>query len=322
LVVEGGKSNQVLSQFDGPVTFNEKTKFNKPVKISADKDSASTTSGALVVTGGIGVGKTITAQNVTVGNVTIKGTTSEVSTTSGDLNITALEGNSVAIKTDTNITGDISIIGVTTITGNTDIIGNLNLTGSASTEGRISANYLDVPNVSPIGGIIVWPGASNTWPTANWRECNGQTLSKTTYPELFAIIGYQYGGSGDNFQLPNLTSRFVGGIGNSPLNTLGATGGNNNAVLPSHSHTAIPGSHSHSYEDSVSNLSGSKFGDEGESLMISNRNVARTTGDNSTFTISVSTVGIDNVGLASESQGITNQNLPPYMALYWIMRIK
>ena len=139
---------------------------------------------------------------------------------------------------------------------------------------------------------------------------------------MFAIIGYQYGGSGDNFQLPNLTSRFVGGIGNSPLNNLGATGGNNNAVLPAHSHSAIPGSHSHTYSDSVSNLSGSKFGSEGESLMISNRDVGRTTSLNSTFSISVSTTGIDNAGITSETQGITNQNLPPYMALYWIMRIK
>ena len=56
LVVEGGKSNQVLSQFDGPVTFNEKTKFDKRVKISASEDSTSTTSGALVVTGGVGIG--------------------------------------------------------------------------------------------------------------------------------------------------------------------------------------------------------------------------------------------------------------------------
>ena len=86
--------------------------------------------------------------------------------------------------------------------------------------------------------------------------------------------------------------RFVGGIGNSPLNNLGATGGNNNAVLPSHSHTAVPSPHNH-HMYTVSNLSGSQFGDD-ESLMTSNREDQEVTGDNSDFIIKVSTVGIDN----------------------------
>ena len=60
---------------------------------------------------------------------------------------------------------------------------------------------------------MIWPGGTNTWPTTNWRQCNGATLSKTTYPELFAVIGYTYGGSGDNFELPNLRGKFVTGVG-------------------------------------------------------------------------------------------------------------
>ena len=59
LVVEGGKSNTSLSQFDGPVTFNNETRFKKPLKIKDTTDSTSSTSGALVVAGGIGVGKSI-----------------------------------------------------------------------------------------------------------------------------------------------------------------------------------------------------------------------------------------------------------------------
>jgi hypothetical protein len=59
LVVEGGDSGQVLSQFGGPVTFDEKVKVNAQVKIANEIDSTGTTSGALVVTGGIGVGKSL-----------------------------------------------------------------------------------------------------------------------------------------------------------------------------------------------------------------------------------------------------------------------
>ena len=311
LVVEGGKSNQVLSQFDGPVSFNEKTKFDKKVKISAGEDSTSTTSGALVVTGGIGVGKTITASNVNVGNITIKGSTSEVSTTSGDLNITSLAGNKVAIKTDTTITGDVSITGVTTITGNTDINGNLDLTGSASTEGRISANYLDVPNISPVGSIMIWPGATNSWPTTNWRECNGAGLSTSVYSDLFNVIGYTYGGSGATFNLPDLRGQFVTGIGNSTWNnTLSGTGGSADASLPQHQHGAgtLTGSATDKYF-----IGGSSGNAMFVDIHHGDRH-GRYNEDSRSVTITGST--------ANEGVSETNANLPPYRALYYIIRIK
>jgi len=67
LVVEGGDSKQILSQFDGPVTINNETRFtnnesisgNPAIKVSYDKDSTGTTSGALVVEGGVGIGKSV-----------------------------------------------------------------------------------------------------------------------------------------------------------------------------------------------------------------------------------------------------------------------
>lgn len=36
-----------------------------------------------------------------------------------------------------------------------------------------------------------------------WLESAGQSMSKQEYPELFEVIGYKYGGQGDNFLLPN-----------------------------------------------------------------------------------------------------------------------
>jgi microcystin-dependent protein len=45
--------------------------------------------------------------------------------------------------------------------------------------------------------------------------CNGASVSTTTYADLFAVIGYSYGGSGANFNLPNFQSYFpVGGNNN------------------------------------------------------------------------------------------------------------
>jgi predicted acyltransferase (DUF342 family) len=97
LVVEGGKSNNILSQFDGPVTFSSDVRHKGQVRIKNDTDAESgrTTEGALVVEGGVGIGKDLNVGNdldvgndLTVGdditvedNLTVKG-----NTTLGDAN--------------------------------------------------------------------------------------------------------------------------------------------------------------------------------------------------------------------------------------------
>ena len=47
--------------------------------------------------------------------------------------------------------------------------------------------------------------------------CNGTLYSTTAYPELFAVIGYNYGGSSGQFAVPNFESYFPIG-GNSNVN--------------------------------------------------------------------------------------------------------
>lgn len=49
-------------------------------------------------------------------------------------------------------------------------------------------------------------------PPAGWGVCDGTQVSKTTYPELFAVIGYQFGGTGDMFSLPILHTRPAVGV--------------------------------------------------------------------------------------------------------------
>ena len=309
IVVEGGESNRILSQFDGPVTFNKSVRFTDINKITNETDSTSTSSGALVVSGGIGVGKTITAANATVGTVTLNGTTSELTSTSGNLKISAASGSSVAIQTNTTVTGN------TTITGNTAIIGNLDLTGSPSDSGIISANYLDVPNITPIGSIMIWPGASDTWPTANWRQCNGAGLSTSVYSDLFNIIGYTYGGTGATFNLPNLQNRFVAGAGDTY--DLNDTGGSADAIVVEHEHTgstASAGSHSHSLNYTPIRDGGGICANRGDGGSCHNMSTGGGINSNGAHThdVTVTSTGSDG----------TNANLPPYLGLYYIIRIK
>ena len=41
----------------------------------------------------------------------------------------------------------------------------------------------------PVGTIISWPVATNPEDMDNWLECNGQNISPSVYPELFAVLG-------------------------------------------------------------------------------------------------------------------------------------
>lgn len=62
----------------------------------------------------------------------------------------------------------------------------------------------------PAGFVAAWPG--NT-PPDGWLVCNGATISRTTYADLFAAIGTTYG-SGDGsttFKIPDFQGDFLRG---------------------------------------------------------------------------------------------------------------
>lgn len=63
--------------------------------------------------------------------------------------------------------------------------------------------------ICPAGTVIWYSGKSLP---SGYLVCNGQSLNKTTYANLFNAIGYTYGGSGNNFNVPNLSDgngRFI-----------------------------------------------------------------------------------------------------------------
>jgi rhizosphere induced protein len=76
----------------------------------------------------------------------------------------------------------------------------------------------------PVGSVITYVGnisASNTpenyalFPEAQgWMVCDGRSLNASMYPELFAVLGYLYGGSGNSFNLPDLRGMFLRGVSN------------------------------------------------------------------------------------------------------------
>ena len=89
----------------------------------------------------------------------------------------------------------------------------------------------------PSGTIVAYGGSSAP---ADWLMCDGSVKNTTTYADLFAVIGYTYGGSGSAFNLPDLQQRFPLGKADAGTgSTLGGTGGaiDHTHTGPSHTHT-------------------------------------------------------------------------------------
>lgn len=110
-----------------------------------------------------------------------------------------------------------------------------------SIDSQVFANAQGSP---PVGSIIMFGGAVAP---ANWLICNGASVSTTTYAALFAILQYAFGGSGANFNLPNLNGRFPLGAGSNPIGTQGGTYTYSITVanLPAHAHPIADVQHNH-----------------------------------------------------------------------------
>ena len=66
-----------------------------------------------------------------------------------------------------------------------------------------SPGYID----TPVGAVIAYAGGTDvTVEALGWMLCDGRTLEPALYPELFAVLGYRYGGSAEHFQLPDYRS--------------------------------------------------------------------------------------------------------------------
>jgi len=124
------------------------------------------------------------------------------------------------------------------------------------------------PETSDVIAGTVIDYAGGTVP-AGYLLCNGQAVSRTTFPDLFLALGTTWGaGDGVNtFNVPDLRSRSTMGAGQGPGLTnrvLGDSLGEENhqlilAELAIHSHATIDPGHMHNIPGTVSLIGGSGF---------------------------------------------------------------
>ncbi|MFH1811397.1 MAG: tail fiber protein [Pseudomonadota bacterium] len=92
--------------------------------------------------------------------------------------------------------------------------------GTVIQAAQVNTNFTElhalVSESMPPGTVVAFAGAT---PPAGWALCDGQTLSRTTYPELYAAIGDAHGApNGSSFNVPDLRGRFVRGVAGSTSN--------------------------------------------------------------------------------------------------------
>jgi hypothetical protein len=149
----------------------------------------------------------------------------------------------------------------------------------------VPATPINGANV-PVGGIIMWSGASTAIPYG-YNICDGTNST------------------------PDLRGQFVIGAGGSYA--VGATGGSSDAVVVSHTHGITDSGHNHivnSFKGIVTESTGGGYGVFGSGFGEVSGTVTPTTN------VSVTGITINSTGSSA-----TNANLPPYYALCYIMRV-
>ncbi len=88
----------------------------------------------------------------------------------------------------------------------------------------------DLTGIEGVNTGIVVPWGSAAIPSG-FLLCDGQSVSTSTFAALFAVIAYTYGGSGGNFNVPDLRDRTIVGVSSANSKNL-AQGIGANTVTP------------------------------------------------------------------------------------------
>ncbi len=259
------------------------------------KNQADNTVWATLNSTGLGINKTPTKKLDVTGDAAISGTL-----TVGSLSGTASKATDLDINASNKVVYQASNGDTSTLPQGTS--GQFLRSNGASTP---SWETISTNGEVPIGGIIIWSGATNAIPT-HWSLCSGQTVNGNVTPDL--------------------RNRFVVGAGSTY--SVGATGGSANAVVVAHEHSSYThynGTHGHGISDHGHNHTYSRtvnFASGGGDA--SNRRAPfqeSTTNTNTRTTgISINDGGNHRHAISNDGVDGTNKNLPPYYALAYIMR--
>lgn len=182
-----------------------------------------------------------------------------------------------------------------------------------------------------------------TYDNAGWLICDGRSLLRSHYPDLFGLIGTQFGSENENsFNLPDCRSRVLGGIGqgvgltnrvmgdyvgeethtliinempshNHDINTPAPglpsfTIPGNTSTIGDHTHGVTDPGHAHSYFNQPTSIAVHDL--TTQTNCADDRNIDQTTG-RSTTGISINAAGSHNHQINSNGDDQPHNNMQP-----------
>ncbi len=105
------------------------------------------------------------------------------------------------------------------------------------------------------GEMRMWAGTAASVPSG-WLVCNGASILRASYPDLFAAIGTTWGAvDGAHFTLPDMRGSMPLGVGVHALASVGGSETTTIAVanLPAHSHGVTDPGHTHAFTGAAHN---------------------------------------------------------------------
>ena len=196
--------------------------------------------------------------------------------------------NFVAIQAPSNVSSDITLTLPNSDGDNGDVL---------QSDGSGNLSFTALPQAVPTGSVHMM--ATTTAPSG-YLKCNGAAVSRTTYADLFAIIGTTHGeGDGSStFNVPDLRGEFVRGWDDSRGVDSGRSFGssqssqnlqhNHGVTDPGHNHGINDPGHIHQVQYSNSDSGDGVIEESGTGLSGQEPTLSATTG----ITINNATTGI------------------------------
>jgi microcystin-dependent protein len=235
--------------------------------------------------------------------ITMNGETNKVEISGSELNVncpivsTSTYNSSALVKTTSNIECN-------------NVIAN-------TINGYTMAQLVNVQQIVVDGVLIgsIVQGLWKTTPSDKYLFCDGSLVSKNLYPELFAVIGYDYGPlynkepvGDDWFYLPDLRASFLRGCDVSSINSKYIGKRNDLANSPFGYNIDVLKRHSHSYQKA-----------SGSIKVVATENNTNSARDNGNSTDYTSTLLYGNFGSDFDQ---SNETAPFYHTVKYLIKAK